>query len=65
MKHKELKQIAQKIAQAEQIIQTSNDKSAILKAQGDIEKLTSGIDNFSDLILIDELVQEIFEKKLD
>lgn len=64
MKKKELKHIAEKIAKAEFIIQNSDDKKAITRAQNDILTLSSSIDNLNDIIAIDEMVQEILSKKI-
>ena len=64
MKKKELRAIAEKIAKAEMLIQTSNDKDAIRKAQEEIMKISSHITDMEDLDLIDELVQEILEKNI-
>lgn len=64
MKRKELKHIAEKIAKAEFIIQNSDDKKAITRAQNDILTLSSSIDNLNDIITIDEMVQEILSKKI-
>jgi hypothetical protein len=65
MKKKELKNLAQKIAQCEIIIQTSDDKKAILKAQDMIMELSGHVESFEDISAIDEMVQEILEKNLD
>ena len=64
MKRKELKHIAEKIAKAEFIIQNSDDKKAITRAQNDILTLSNGIGNLNDIITIDEMVQEILSKKI-
>ena len=65
MKKKELKNLAQKIAKAELIIQSSNsttlDKQ---KAEQEIMRLSSHVDKLEDMIIIDEMVQEILEKEL-
>lgn len=63
MKKKELKNLAQKIAKAERVIQsldsTTADKS---KAEQEIMTLSSHVDKLEDMIIIDEMVQEILEK---
>lgn len=64
MKRKELKHIAEKIAKAEFIIQNSDDKKAITRAQNDILTLSNSIGNLNDIITIDEMVQEILSKKI-
>ena len=63
MKRKELKKLAYKIADCEKIIQSSDDKAIILKAQSDIVVLTSAITSFEDMIALDEMLMEILEKK--
>ena len=62
MKRKELKNLAQKIAKFERIVQTSDDPAEIRKAQQEIMVLSSKVQNMEDIIAIDELVQEILEK---
>lgn len=63
MKKKELKNLAQKIAKAERVIQspdsTTVEKS---KAEQEIMTLSSHVDKLEDMIIIDEMVQEILEK---
>ena len=62
MKKKEIKNLAQKIAKYELIVQTSDDKKAVRQAQETIMELTSSVDNMEDMIAIDELVMELLEK---
>lgn len=62
MKKKELKNLAQKIAKAEMIIQTSDDPKAISKAEFEIMDLSGRVDTIEDMVIIDEMVQEILEK---
>lgn len=62
MKKKELKNIAQKIAKCEKIIQTSDDSKAIKRAEDEIMKLSGSVDSLEDMIAIDELVIEILGK---
>lgn len=63
MKKKELKNLAQKIAKEERIIQSSTASTAEkAKAEQEIMRLSSHVDSFEDIIAIDELVQEILEK---
>lgn len=62
MKAKERKALAKKIAKCEWIIQTSDDKEAIRKAENEIMKLSGCVDNFEDIVIIDELVQEFIEE---
>ena len=63
MKMKELKNFAQKIAKCERIIQESDDKNAVHKAQEDIMKLSGQVHSLEDMVIIDELVQEILSNK--
>lgn len=62
MKKKELKNLAAKIAKCEKIIQTSDDKKAVKRAEDEIMKLSSCVDSLEDMTAIDELVMEILEK---
>ena len=62
MKRKELKQLAEKIAKCEYVIQFSKDEAAIQAAQEEIMRLSSKVHDFSDLDQIDEMVQDILAK---
>ena len=63
MKKKELKNLAKKIAEAEYIIQNSDDAKAIAKAQDAILELSGKAMSVEDMIAIDELVQDILSEK--
>ena len=63
MKKKELKNLAQKIAKAELIIQTSDDPKAVKRAEQEIMSLSGQVDNLEDMVIIDELVQDLLDKK--
>ena len=63
MKKKELKNLAKKIADAEYIIQNSTDAKEVSKAQDAILELSGKAMSLEDMMIIDELVQEILEKK--
>ena len=63
MKKKELKNLAKKIADAEYIIQTSDDKKKVAKAQQEIFELSGHVESLDDMTVIDELVQEILSQK--
>ena len=63
MKRKELKNLAQKIAKCEKIIQTSDDIKEKAKAEQEIMRISSNVADLDDLLIIDELVMEILEKK--
>ena len=62
MKQKERKQLAEKIAKCEYVIQFSKDEVAIEAAKMKIMQLSSSVHDFEDLNLIDEMVQEILAK---
>ena len=62
MKRKELKNLAQKIAKCEKIIQTSDDIKEKAKAEQEIMRISSNVADLDDLLIIDELVMEILEK---
>lgn len=59
MKTKELKNLAKKIAKYEQIIQNSDDKSAIRQAEEEIVKISGSVKSLEDMMVIDEMVQEL------
>ena len=59
MKRKELKNLAEKIAKCEYVIQNSNDDTAIQAAQEEIMRLSSRVHDFQDIDAIDEMVQDI------
>ena len=63
MKKKELKNLAKKIADAEYIVQTSDDKKKVAKAQQEIFELSGHVESLDDMTVIDELVQEILSQK--
>lgn len=63
MKHKEIKNLAKKIAEQELILQ--NPSSSDLdrqKAESEIERLSSRVESFEDMDMLDEIIQEILEK---
>ena len=63
MKNKERKNLANKIAKAEWIIQNSNDLQEVKKAEAEIFNLSSHVDKLEDMTIIDEMVQEILSSK--
>lgn len=63
MKKKELKNFAAKIAKLERTIQSTTDSEVKKKAEIEIMKITTGIGNFEDLIVIDELVMEMLKEQ--
>ena len=64
MKKKELKNHAKKIAQAENVLQNSDDIDEKQQARDEILKVSSGVHSFEDLDLLDEMVQEFLKKML-
>ena len=62
MKRKELKNLAQKIAKYEQILQTSQDKEEIREAQSQIMNLSGRVQSLEDMVLLDDMIQEILKK---
>lgn len=62
MKQKEIKNLAQKIAKYERVIQTSDDKKLVRQAEEEIMKLSSSVSSLEDMVAIDELVMEMLEK---
>lgn len=61
MKKKELKNLAKKIAKYEQIIQSSDDKDEIRKAQLAIIELSGSVNSLEDITAIDEMVQDFLK----
>ena len=59
MKKKELKNLAEKIAKQEYVIQTSKDSAEVQAAQEEIMRLSSRVHDFQDIDTIDEMVQDI------
>lgn len=62
MKKKELKNLAEKIAKCEYVIQNSDDDMAVQAAQEEIMRITSRVHDFQDIDIIDEMVQDILKK---
>ena len=63
MKKKELKTLAEKIAKQEMIIKNSDNPKEKQIAEKEIEKLSKCVKKLEDIILVDELVIEILQKK--
>lgn len=63
MKKKELKSLAKRIADAEFIIQTSQDKKEINKAKNTIIELSNHAIDLEDIAILDEMVQDILSQK--
>lgn len=62
MKKKELRNLAAKIAKLEKIIQSSDDKDEISKAENEIIKVSSSVKSLEDMMAIDEIVMELLAK---
>ena len=62
MKMKERKNLAKKIAKQQRIIQDSDDKNAIHEAEQEIIKLSGQVQNWEDILIIDELVQDLLRE---
>ena len=63
MKRKERKNLAQKIAKCELIIQNSSDPKEVARAQDEIMTLSGHAMSLEDMMEIDVLVQEILENE--
>lgn len=63
MKMKERKNLAKKIAKQQRIILNSEDKEAVHHAEQEIVKLSGQVENWEDILIIDELVQELLEEE--
>lgn len=59
MKMKERKNLAKKIAEQQRIILNSEDEEAVREAEEKIVKLLGQVQNWEDILVIDELVQEL------
>lgn len=62
MTKKQRKQMAQRIAKLEHIIQTNTDKDAVKTAKDEIVQLQASADmDLEDMCAVDEMVQEILQ----
>lgn len=59
MKRKEKKQLAEKIAKYEKIIQSTDDKNKIKEAESKIMELSTHVYDLEDMVEIDEMVQDL------
>lgn len=59
MKRKEKKQLAEKIAKYEKIIQSTDDKDKIKEAESKIMELSTHVCDLEDMVEIDEMVQDL------
>lgn len=63
MKHKELKNIAKKIAMYESIIRNSTDEDEIHNAKNEVIYLTSSLKLIEDIFAVEEEITKILNKK--
>ena len=61
MKTKERKNIAKKIAAAEMALKESTSMEEKARLETEITKLCSKVDNFEDLMVIEEMVQDLLK----
>ena len=64
MKRKEIINLAKKIAQQELILQNSNDPKERARAESEIMKLSACVNNFEDMVALDDAIQDILEKNI-
>ena len=62
MKKKEIKNLAEKIAKCEYVVENSKDSAAVQAAQTEIMRLSSKVHDFQDLDILDEMIQEMLSK---
>lgn len=62
MKQKEIKNLAKKIMQQEKIIQNATSAEERQSAENEIIRLTNSINNFEDMMAIDEAIQDLLLK---
>lgn len=65
MKKKELKNLAEKIAQTQVLIDTTSNNEERKQAQRKIIELTGQVEDFEDFFILDELIQKNIKKILD
>lgn len=61
MKTKERKNLAKKIAAAEMALQKATSTEEKARLELEITKLGSKVDNFGDLMVIEEMVQDLLK----
>lgn len=61
MKTKERKNLAKKIAAAEMALQNATSTEEKARLELEITKLGSKVDNFEDLMVIEEMVQDLLK----
>ena len=63
MNKKELKRLAQQIANLELVIQQSSDSYEVNEAKNTIMNLTGRVEDMEDLFILDELISQMLNKK--
>lgn len=63
MKKKELANLAQRIAKAEQTVENSSNLDEVQRAKNEIMLLTRNVKNLDDMMAIDEMVLKILESQ--
>lgn len=63
MNKKELKRLAQQIANLELVIQQSSDSYEVNEAKNTIMNLTGRVEDIEDLFTLDELISQMLSKK--
>lgn len=61
MTKKEIKKIAKELARLEKILKETTDSEIRYKAEQEVITLTNKIEDFEDMVIIDELVMEYLE----
>ena len=62
MKQKEIKNLAKKIAQQENILQNSTSLEEKARAEKEIIKLSACVKSIEDMVLLDDAIQELLMK---
>lgn len=62
MKRKELRNLAEKIAKCEYVIQNSPLEGSRAAARAEIMRLSGQVKDFQDIDILDEMIQEILSK---
>ena len=62
MKQKEIKNLAKKIAQQENILQNSTSLEEKARAEKEIIKLSACVKSIEDMVLLDDAIQELLIK---
>lgn len=65
MKKKDLKRLAKQLAEAEHIIQTSEDKTEIYNAKATVYNIGNKVESVEDMLLLDEMVQDFLKENFD